>query len=352
MPSFVYQVLRGLVRVRTWWLPAVLIAVVFVTSWPLMRFAEPGAAIVEPQNYWWWFLVTAATVGYGDFYPVSPMGHIVGLYVIVGGIASLTTLFARLAGAIETTRGRRMKGAVTVETSGHVVVLGYTAGRTERIVDELLADGETRVVLASWEDVESHPMPDRRVDFVRGELSDESVLRRAGVPRAQAVLVDARDDNEALTLAVTISHVAPGMRVVVALRDLARSTQMGYVSDSIHCVQWHTPYMITEELQSPGISQVYAELMTHGGEDTYSVRLPESVGVVTFGDCQMALGRRHDATVLAVQTGSGLLVSPSWETRLPPAAVLYYVSRTPITAEDIARALRRVQVAAQRAARN
>lgn len=341
MPIFLHHLIRSFARLRTGVLPTALIVMVFLTSWPLMILAEPaGAEITEPRNYWWWFLVTASTVGYGDYFPVSSAGHLVGGYVIVGGIATLTTLFAQLAGVIERARGRRMKGSATLDASNHVVVLGYTPGRTERVVDELLAYGGRRVVLCAWDEVGTHPLPDRDLDFVRGELTSDGVLRRAGVHRARSVLVDVRDDNEALAVLVAVDHVAPTAHLVVALRDMDRCRSLRYVNDQVHCVQWHSVRLVTEELQSPGISQVYAELMTHGVGNTYSVPLPDAVGEVAFGDCQLALGRRYGATVLAARTAGQLLVSPSWPTPLPAGTVLYYVSRREIAPDELATALR------------
>ena len=76
-------------------------------------------------------MVTAATVGYGDLFPETTAGHLVGAYVIVGGIVSLTTVFTRLAGAIDNARSRRMKGTSTLDHRDHLVVLGYSA-RTHR----------------------------------------------------------------------------------------------------------------------------------------------------------------------------------------------------------------------------
>jgi hypothetical protein len=64
--------------------------------------------------------------------------------VIIGGIATLTTLFAKLAEVIEKAKGRRMQGAITLDVADHIVVLGYTPGRTERILDELLAKASGR----------------------------------------------------------------------------------------------------------------------------------------------------------------------------------------------------------------
>jgi len=338
---FLSRLLARFAVLGSWATPIWVVVFVFATSWPLMALAEPaGAEIVQPANYWWYFVVTAATVGYGDYFPQTGAGHLVGAYVIVGGIATLTTVFTKLASALEKRRGRRMQGTITVDTSDHVVLLGYTPGRTERIVAGLLAENVQDLVLCSWDEVTTHPMPDQSVVFVRGDLTDPDVLRRAGVDRAGAVLVDARDDNEALALTVSIHHVTDDTHVVVTLRDLEKASLLHYVDDDVHCVQWHTTRMVVEELTSPGITEVYAELMAQGGANTYSVPLPESLGPVLVESCQTGLARRHDATLLAARADGRLVVNPSWRMELPAGAVLYYVGPHRLTTEQVAQVLR------------
>jgi len=330
--------LRRLAARRVWVLPLAIALVVFVTSWPLMALAEPDTnAITRPDNYWWYFVVTAATVGYGDVFPVTTVGHLVGTYVIVGGIVSLTVLFTRLAGAIESARSRRMRGNGSVEHRDHVVVLGYTPGRTERILGAVVPESSRRIVLCAWDEVEHHPMADHAdLDFVRGDLTDEATLRRAGVHAAHSVLVDVRDDNEALAVTLAVDHLNPDVHLVAALRDMATARQLAYVSPRIRPVQWHTPRMITEELQDPGITQVYFDLMTDdGGGNTYSLRLPPVSEAMTFGDIQTVLGRDHAALALAARHEDALVVSPRWDTVLSPGTVLYYVSRERLTVEQL-----------------
>ena len=340
MPFFLSRLVVRLRLLRSWATPIAVTVVVFVTAWPLLALTEGwGSSIVEPANYWWWFVVTAATVGYGDLYPESAGGHVVGAYVIVGGIVTLTTLFTKLATVLENAKGHRMQGTIAVDAADHIVLLGYTPGRTERLVGELLADGGRRVVLCVWDDIATHPMPQHDLDFVRGELTEQAVLERAGVHRAHSVLVDVRDDNEALAVAVTADHTTTGANLVVTLRDMARSSLFTYVDEFIRCVQWHTPRMITEELKSPGITEVYAELMTHGGANTYFAPLPPSLGPVRFGDCQTSLGRYHSATILAARTEGRLLVNPDWDTELPAGSALYYVSPRRLDRDEIARTL-------------
>ena len=66
-------------RLRGWRLPLVVLLLVFLTSWPAMALVEGGDSdIAAPGNYWWYFVVTAATVGYGDLFPVSTGGRLVG----------------------------------------------------------------------------------------------------------------------------------------------------------------------------------------------------------------------------------------------------------------------------------
>lgn len=317
------------VRLRGWRLSLAVAAFVFATSWPLMALAEPGNDIVAPANYWWWFLVTAATVGYGDFFPESLPGHLVGAYVIVGGIVALTILFTALAARIQSARGKRMKGLDDVDLTGHLVLLGYTPGRTEGIVAELAVEGRHDIVLcARDDDVAEHPMPEReRLRFVRGDLTTVEVLTRAGVGRAATVIVDGHDDNEALTLTVAVDHLNPGVHIVAALRDMNRCDHLRYVHSGVQCVQWHVPKMLTEEALDPGITQVYAELLSSSGTgNTYSARLPEGLAGRTFGDCQTRFGRGFAATLLAVRHGDGLAVSPPWDEPVRAGSVLYYVA--------------------------
>lgn len=341
MLFFLSRLLARLGFLRSWVTPLAVIVFVFLTSWPLMVLAEPaGSELVKPANFWWYFVVSAATVGYGDFSPTTAAGHLVGGYLIVGGIVALTTVFTKIVSVLDKAKGRLMRGMLATDASGHVVLLGYRAGRTGRIAADLLADGGHRVVLCAWDEVAEHPLPEHALEFVRGDLTDEEVLRRAGVHRAGTVLVDVRNDNEALAVALVVAHLNPTAHKVVTLRDLSRAPLVGHVDSGIRCVQWHSPRMITEELISPGIAEVYAELMTAGGANTYSVTLPESLGPVLVDHCQTALGRSHGAVVIAVRAGDHLVVNPGWYTELVPGSILYYIASKRLTVGQIRDALR------------
>lgn len=57
----------------------------------------PGASIVTGSDALWYTLVTIATVGYGDEYPVTDLGRLVGVVIIVTGVGIFGTLAGYLA---------------------------------------------------------------------------------------------------------------------------------------------------------------------------------------------------------------------------------------------------------------
>ena len=331
MPVFVRHLSR---YVRThlvgWRLPLAIAVFVFLSSWLAMWLVEPADnALIAPANYWWYFVVTAATVGYGDFFPTSDAGHVVGAYVIVGGIVTLTVLFTQLADYIRTIKGKRMRGLARLDISDHAVILGYMPGRTERIIAELTAEGRLQVALCAWDDqVAENPVPDEPgVFFVRGDLTAVDVLERAGLAQARAALIDGRDDNETFTMTVAVHHVRPDVHMVAALRDLERRDHLRYVNPRVQAVQWHMPFLLTEEAAQPGITEVYRDLMTAGGTgNTYALTVPARFPYATFGEAQTAFGRSHGATILAVRDDEALTVSPPWDRPLAQGTTLYYVA--------------------------
>lgn len=56
--------------------------------------SDPLANIQTSGDAIWWTLVTVATVGYGDLYPITPAGRFIATFVIVAGVG----LFGILSG--------------------------------------------------------------------------------------------------------------------------------------------------------------------------------------------------------------------------------------------------------------
>lgn len=58
---------------------------------------SPDANIHGIGDGWWWSFMTMATVGFGDRYPVTEEGRLIGVVVVICGLALLGTLTASIA---------------------------------------------------------------------------------------------------------------------------------------------------------------------------------------------------------------------------------------------------------------
>jgi voltage-gated potassium channel len=89
-----------------------------------------GANITTAGDALWWGYVTATTVGYGDQYPVTPGGRLVGLFMLTIGVA----LFATFSGFLANTflSASRKRRAPAPETQ----VENTTLREVERLLEE------------------------------------------------------------------------------------------------------------------------------------------------------------------------------------------------------------------------
>jgi voltage-gated potassium channel len=58
---------------------------------------SPQANIQDAGQAVWWTVVTAATVGYGDYYPVTTAGRVIGVFVMIVGVGLFGVLTSFLA---------------------------------------------------------------------------------------------------------------------------------------------------------------------------------------------------------------------------------------------------------------
>src|SRR6478672_3944429 len=78
---------------------SIVIGVVVVGAFLEWRvgYNAPGANITTMGTALWWAVVTTTTVGYGDTYPVTTMGRLIGSVIMMVGIGLIGTVSATVA---------------------------------------------------------------------------------------------------------------------------------------------------------------------------------------------------------------------------------------------------------------
>ena len=99
----------------------------------------PGSNIHTLGEAVWWSVVTVTTVGYGDYFPVTPGGQVAAAFIMAIGILTLAVITAQVSSSFVDQAARRRSRAADVEPGAGEVTLADLAGRLARI-EELLTN--------------------------------------------------------------------------------------------------------------------------------------------------------------------------------------------------------------------
>lgn len=183
-----------------------------------LRAGFPG--VDSPLEAFYYTLVTATTVGYGDITPKTPVATLFSLSVLVLGTAGFAvSLTALLGPAIETRFASalgRMTRSQLESLEGHVIVAGY-GELTEPILAEL---GESHPFVVLVRDAATaERLRERGVNVLGEDPSDAASLDHAGIERAAAVVAATNDDGEDALSILTARQLRPDVRVVAAATE-------------------------------------------------------------------------------------------------------------------------------------
>jgi voltage-gated potassium channel len=113
----------------------------------------PDPNIVSGSDALWWGIVTITTVGYGDRYPTSNAGRIVGVFVLLTGVALFATITGYIANSFLSPKS---EAADAAPTTGDPVAAGLAdIGRLVDDQERTIASLRTR--LAELERAHAQP---------------------------------------------------------------------------------------------------------------------------------------------------------------------------------------------------
>ncbi len=346
MPALHWLLSRIILRIDQygWKIGIGIFMMIFFITWGLMWVFEPHDSPIIEQ-YWWFYIVTASTVGYGDLTPSSIEGKWIVIVIIFGSISSFSVITAQFVTYLSKIALQIRKGDMMLSLRDHIIIFGYHPGETEQIIQELLADPaykDSSIALCfSTEQATEHPIADvKNVFAARGELSSAKMIEKSCAADASRVIVHGHDDNETLALCLTIHHVNPQAHMVAALKSTSEySEKIDMINPAIECVPAGMMTMIVQALQDPGITRLYNRLLSNlSGHEGYRLSLPKDFRSCKFGMLFCFFKQHYNATIIAITAShrfdAVIEENPRWDQLIQSGQDLYYIADQRLTTID------------------
>ncbi|WP_257264676.1 potassium channel family protein [Endozoicomonas sp. ONNA2] len=313
-----------------------------IFSWVLMWLA--GESALLPFDRWFYFYITTSTtVGYGDLSPGSGAGRILAaLFILPGGVVLLAGVLGKLSSFFLGVWRRGMQGRGDFSgLENHIVIFGWKRNHTPKMVDLIFGDNrrENRKVLLCTSQEMDNPLPEK-VLFAQGEsLTDHSFIQRTGVGNAARVIVFRDSDDQTLATCLGIAATKTKAHIVAWFDNVQMVGLLQSHCPQIECHSNISMELLVRSAQDPGSSRIQQQLLsTLIGPTQYSVPVPEEFGGTTFGRLLAFFKADHEAIVLGVAgsaTGNDLRLNPPGNHRVEAGQIVYYMAEQRIHGNEI-----------------
>ncbi len=226
----------------------------------------------------WWALVTVTTIGYGDTFPITTQGRIVGGIVILFGIGLVGLFMGKISAVLVERRIREGRGLNDAKhLLDHYVILGHKADMAGFISGILRVNvnlpNERLVVISQADEtvIEELRVAFAGVLFLRGDIVDPMAIQRANVANAARVLVladesltrsDQEKDARTVMAVMTVKSIAPEVYTCAEVIDSKYDEHLRLAKcDEVILSREYSRFLLVSATVSEGISRVLHEML-------------------------------------------------------------------------------------------
>ncbi len=280
----------------------------------------------------WWTVVTISTVGYGDKVPITLAGRIIGGICMIGGPVLMVSMIGSVGVSLYDRWMKGVKGMAQVNKKGHIIICGWNK-RAEDIIHELSLSLLRDLPIVIIDDViDTKPVDDPRVSFVKGNASELSTLKRANIAEAKYAVVLAESDTPVADqkTVLTVLAIEKNNPTITTLAELVDANNEEHLNEAGCSIIINSSILssrlLAMSLQNPAVNTIIKELISQYGNEIYRVPVLQKYIGHPFLETLPELKKSYSSIVIGIEREGKTIVNPSSDEILKTGDILLVIS--------------------------
>jgi voltage-gated potassium channel len=195
---------------------------VYVSLTALLMYFEdqsPNRKIDSLEDALWYLIATLTTVGYGDMYPVTSWGRIIGFVFLFSSLGVYGFIIGQIANFMSTLSEQKELGLNGTSFVNHVVIIGWN-DFSQSVISHLIGAGRQVAIVTkerSHIDIIREYYTYDQVYTLYSDYNNFDFIDKTNILESSVVFINLHDDTEKLVYVINIRKRFNNLNIVVTL---------------------------------------------------------------------------------------------------------------------------------------
>ena len=179
------------------------------------------SALTTYSNAFWYTIVTLTTVGYGDLFPATIYGRVIGSVFVLMSLSVHIVLIGTFVNLMTTIKENRKLGLNGTNFTDHAVIIGWS-DFGKMVADQLIGvNKKIAIITNNKTDIEfiKESYGSKNIFTLYSDFKSLEILKKVNITQSSIVFVNFEDDTEKLVFIVNMRKVYPDLEFVVTLEN-------------------------------------------------------------------------------------------------------------------------------------
>jgi len=179
---------------------------------------QDGGAITSFSEAFWYMVVTLTTVGYGDLYPVSTIGKIIGYLYVFSSVGLLGLFLGTITNRYQEMKDQKKLGFKGTEFENHVILFGWND--FSKMVLEGIAQTPLPVVVVTDKKDDVDLIYDQygkeKMFVLFTDFQNKDLYHKINADHSRIIFLSLEEDSDSLMHAINFRRYCPSTEIIVS----------------------------------------------------------------------------------------------------------------------------------------